>query len=421
MKFPVLRFLIPLFLFILIIITHSMSPVVTNGDSRWTIPVALSILNNHTTDLDQYPDLISRSHSYAIKKINGHQYCFFPLGPKLFTVPVVAILKLWRTDHEILEERGLIEKISASIIVATAAIFIYSIANMFLNTYLSVLLTFIFAFCTPEWSTCSRAMWQHGPSVLMLTIALYVLLKAQRRPLLSQFASLPLAFSFVMRPTNSISILFLSIYVLMQFRKYFVKYMFWGAFVATAFILFNFSVYQSPLPPYYWAGRLNVDNLSLNVLLANLLSPGRGLFVFTPVFILSILGMILSLRKSPINKLDLFLIVIIVCHWLVISSFSHWWAGWSIGPRFFSDMTPYFIYLMIPFFDWLSGLSNPRKRLVWILSGILIGLSFFVHFQGAINPSVNGWNAQPVDIDKASWRVWDWKDPQFLRGLKCQP
>lgn len=398
-----------------------MSPVVTNGDSRWTIPVALSILNNQTTDLDQYPDLISRSHSYAIKKINGHQYCFFPLGPKLFAIPVVAILKLWRTDHEILEERGLVEKITASIIVGIAAILIYSMAKMFLSTNLSVLLTFIFAFCTPEWSTCSRAMWQHGSSVLMLTIALFVLLKAQQRPLLSQFASLPLAFSFIMRPTNSISILFLSIYVLVQFRKYFLKYMFWGALVAMMFFLFNFSVYQSPLPPYYWGGRVNIHNLSLNVLFANLLSPGRGLFVFAPVFILSILGVILSLRKSFSNKLGLFLIAIIVCHWLVISSFPHWWAGWSIGPRFFSDMTPYFIYLMIPFFDWLSGLSNPRKRSVWILSGILIGLSFFVHFQGATNALVYDWNALPIDIDKASWRVWDWKDPQFLRGLKCQP
>jgi hypothetical protein len=84
-------------------------------------------------------------------------------------------------------------------------------------------------------------------------------------------------------------------------------------------------------------------------------------------------------------------------------------------------MTPYFIYLMIPFFDWLSGLSNPSKRLVWILSGILIGLSFFVHFQGATNALVYDWNALPIDIDKASWRVWDWKDPQFLRGLKHQP
>jgi hypothetical protein len=31
----------------------------------------------------------------------------------------------------------------------------------------------------------------------------------------------------------------------------------------------------------------------------------------------------------------------------------------------------------------------------------------------------NSWNALPVSVDKASWRLWDWGDPQILRGARA--
>jgi hypothetical protein len=55
-----------------------------------------------------------------------------------------------------------------------------------------------------------RALWQHGPSMLMLTLALWLIVVAHERPWVVQFASLPLAFSYVVRPTNVVSIVFLA-------------------------------------------------------------------------------------------------------------------------------------------------------------------------------------------------------------------
>jgi len=42
---------------------------------------------------------------------------------------------------------------------------------------------------------------------------------------------------------------------------------------------------------------------------------------------------------------------------------------------------------------------------------VLIG--FTIHLRGAVNWDVENWNSQPVNAARA----WDWKDPQFLRGI----
>jgi hypothetical protein len=41
-----------------------------------------------------------------------------------------------------------------------------------------------------------------------------------------------------------------------------------------------------------------------------------------------------------------------------------------------------------------------------------------VHARGATSIAANQWSALPSSVDDARWRVWDWSDPQFLRGLK---
>jgi hypothetical protein len=37
----------------------------------------------------------------------------------------------------------------------------------------------LFAFCTPAWSTASRALWQHGGSTLLITVALLAFFKTE--------------------------------------------------------------------------------------------------------------------------------------------------------------------------------------------------------------------------------------------------
>jgi hypothetical protein len=171
-------------------------------------------------------------------------------------------------------------------------------------------------------------------------------------------------------------------------------------------------VYHSALPPYYLASKIGHGGRFAEASLGTLVSPGRGLFVFSPVLLLSVYGMWLTWRR---DVLDRALAVIVVLHWVALSSFPMWWGGHSFGPRLFSDVVPYLIYFLIPVVTRIAGLSGAR-RAVWV-AGLtcLVAISFLVNFRGATARAVYHWNAEPVDVDLRPDRVWDWRDLQFLR------
>ena len=405
------------------------------SDSRWSVYVALSVIREGNTNLDEYAELIASHDNYAVLEADGHLHSLFPLGTPLLAIPAVfaadrlspLLLNLDLHEHmRVVRDRiaANLELFNASFFAAAASVVIYWIGRLYLDRIRSLVLVFIFAFCTSMWSTASRALWQHGPSVLMLSIALYLLLAAEKKPRLVQFASLPLAYAYVIRPTNSISILFLTAYVFIAFRRYFPKYLFWAALIAMPFVLSNFIIYGSIFSPYYLPQRLDLFSPTIREALAgNLISPARGLFIYSPIFLFSIYGIFLKIKKSQFGLLDLALTGILFFHWLAISSFPHWNGGHSFGPRFFTDMLPYLIYYLIPVLMAIPDPATFRTLPLSLLFTILLLFSFFIHLRGATQPSAaSGWNRGyeniVEDINSAPQRVWDWSDLQFLRGLR---
>jgi len=410
-------------IFLVVFLTHLASPMVTSFDSKWSIHIAMSILREGNTDLAEYKELIQED-DYRIEKVDAHFYSIFAVGAPLLAVPFVYIYDKFFVD---LDDRlkntvpaGKIEKAIASFIIALAAVFIYLIARLFLSTRLSLLLVFIFAYCTSVWSTASRALWQHGPSILMLSITLYIILLARRKPKLIQFAGIPLAFSYVIRPTNNVSVFLLTLFVFIYYRKFFMKYLLLSLIIAIPFIAFNISVFNSILSPYY-LGDLNGNFFSAartsEALLGHLISPSRGLFIFTPVLLFSLWGIVLSIRRKNTEKLDYFLVGIIVLHLLVSSLVFLWWGGHAFGPRYMSDMIPYFMYFLIPAIQRMSVLKGMAKFVLVLIFIVLILASFFIHYRGATNWDVYLWNSEPFNVEEKHERVWDWHDIQFLRGL----
>jgi hypothetical protein len=315
----------------------------------------------------------------------------------------------------------MLELAIASLFAAATIVLLFRIAREFLEMLPALALTFIFAFGTAAWSIASRALWRNGISMFILTLALYLIVLARNKPRLIQFVSLPLAFSFTVRGTNGLSVALITLYVLFQYRAYFWRYLVWALPVAVPFALYNLAVYQAPASPYYSVYQpLSASHSNLiEGALGNLISPSRGLLIFSPVLILAAAGVAVKLKQHTFEKLDGVLMAIIVLHWLVISDFALWWGGWSYGPRFFADVLPYFFYLMIPAVAALTKLTGARKWALAILVAVLAGLSCLVHYRGANAKEVmSEWHTWPIDLGNSSTRLWDWNDPQFLRGLK---
>jgi len=164
--------------------------------------VALSFVRQGNLNLDEYQEDVLRNNCYAVERVDGHYCSLFPIGAPLLAVPFVQLLNealpsllaafpRLRQSLQVSSPRpydtatigrvitanhGRFEKLVASFLVGLTAALLYPIARRSLSMPLALLTCGILAFCTSAWSTASRALWQHGPSMLMLTTALYLLL-----------------------------------------------------------------------------------------------------------------------------------------------------------------------------------------------------------------------------------------------------
>jgi len=405
---------LPFLIFLVVFLSYVNSPIMTRSDARWVIPTAINIINNGSAELDNYYELLKKNNFYGIITIDGHYYNYYPYSLAIIAMPFIWITKYFISDSVIIQNHSTLERIIASFILALTAILIYNISCLRLEWHYALLIVFIFTFCTSAWSQASRELYQHGPSMLMLTLSLYLILRGERQPRLIQYVGALLVMAYVIRPTNSIPLICFTSFVFLYYRQYFWRYFGWALLVAVPFILFNLSTYHALLQPYFSPGRLRLTSSFFEALLGNLLSPARGLFVFSPIFLMVFFGIFLKKRERSINKVDYFLMAIIVLHWLVISAEPNWWAGHSFGPRRFADMVPFLVYFLIPVVDFLAR-TDKRK---WILRAIFLTLviaSFWINFRGATAFNVYLWNIIPANVDTQPSRIWDWHDIQFLR------
>ncbi len=428
MKSRFFNFAFSLAVFVIVFAGHSGSSHITSTDSQWSVHTAISMVREGNIDLDEFG---ARRHdgrfpSYGAIRYNGVLYPYYPLGPSIIAAPVIALFLLApkryvpECEAYMLSSPLRMEMYTAAIIVAFVSVLLYkSISLAAGKKLLSFFLAMVFAFSTPAWSTASRALWQHGPSMLMLVIALYIFLLSRKQSSLSAFAALPLGFSFWIRPTNLIPIAVFGFFAFMCYRKYFIRYILLTAAVLAPLFAMNLIIYGHLLAPYY--GRSFGGGVCAEygqALLMNLISPNRGLLVFSPVFLFSFWGMYLSLKTKQPDKLHICLMSIIILHWLGISVFApvNWWAGHSFGPRLFSDVVPFLVFFLIFPVEKMPGMKNRALKytLVFLFSASVV-FGAFVHYRGAYVGETWLWNVHPVDVDRDPSRLWDWRDLQFMR------
>ena len=234
---------------------------------------------------------------------------------------------------------------------------------------------------------------------------------------MAQYAGLPLAISYTIRPANALAVVLFSLFVLVHYRKQFPRFLLWASPVAAIFIGWNWMTYRALFSSYYQLRPpLDFSMTTLRgiseALAGNLISPSRGLLIFTPLMCFAIYGMWRAWRDRWAAPLGRWLVCLVMLHWLFISLYyQFWWGGHSYGPRLWSDMSPLLVLLLVPAWEYIHGRTT---RWVFV---ICLAVSFLIHARGATQWRVNMWNAVPVNVDQHPERVWDWRDPQFLRDL----
>jgi hypothetical protein len=414
--------LFSLALLLLIWVLYYASPIRTSLDSRWSIHTALSIMHGSWGDLADYVPVVAYSGFYAIQERATGIFTLFPVGVSILAMPFLAIAE-WLNPAFNEQVRYTVpvelEGFIAAFYAALAGLLFFWVAqNRLRNATVALVATLIFCFCTSMWSTASRALWQHGPLVAAFLGAMLLLLQARERPYLAQFASLPLAIGFVIRPTASVAIAVLSLYVFLAHRRQAVRYVLWSLPVALPWMAYNMVVCGLPIPPYYLPARVADNPAFTDALWANLISPSRGLFTFSPILALCVPGFLMALRERNDRGLHLAFAVIAALLWVLASHFPQWWAGHSYGPRFMTDALPFLVYFIIFPLQGIARLGDMARAGLTGVVVVLASVSALIHFQGAFNWETYLWNVTPINIDANPGRVWDWKDPMFLRGLQ---
>jgi hypothetical protein len=414
------------------------------SDSMWSIPTAVSLVDERNPDLDEYLPLLRVRGFVYTQRTRGHFFTIYPLGASIIAAPGVLVLRpvaaavrryapsVWSRLERIQRERGCppldaepvvalhswSERLVASSLVAATVVVVFFIAAGQMSLGLSVVVALLFAFGTPAWSTASRSLWQHGPSMLLLALALLVQVRGY--PLF--WAGLLLASAYVVRPTNIIPLAVMAGWAAVTAPKKLPWFLLGAGIVLALFVWSNLRIYGAWLSPYYTPGFYTKNYFITDALVGNLVSPARGLFVFSPIFLLSIVGLLMTAWSRRVTLLELAVAATIVLHWIAIAvSNGMWWGGDSYGPRFFTDLLPYLMFLLLPVFVWLESAHGRRFAVSAAAVGVLAFLSVAAHAQGALNRATSEWNEYPISVNLEPYRVWDWHHPQFLAGLTFTP
>lgn len=442
--------------FLLTAAVFAVSPVITNYDSFATFPTAVSIVNRHTLSLDAYRHVAVLTQSYTVIRAHGHLVTSYPWAVGLFAIPAVIVIDLvhalggpsadWFVAHQT-QVQNLVQLFSASIVTGLACATLAVLAYRRLRgpterrRNWALLCGLAFAFATSAWSTASRALWQHGPSILLLALALLALDRlfprnadAQGTPISSIWpplvAGVCIAGAVTMRPTNAVALALVTILIFWKGQKR--SAAIYAVGVAGVFIpwsLITYHYYGSLLQPYDQASKLGLPSTFVESVAAQLVSPSRGLFIFSPIVLVGVAGLVVAKRRRQISPLEALSAAVIPCYVVAIALFPVWWAGTSFGPRFMTETLPFFFILAIPFLDWIMAWRAERPsgrplvyRIVVICSVVALAFSVLVNAQGALLRSSICWNLKTptsASVDNDPARVWSWNDPQFVYGLEA--
>ena len=324
----------------------------------------------------------------------------FGLGAGLLALPVLAAVNsLWGPLQDNPGRLWQVGKAVAAAAVAGSAVFIFLTALGSLGLRAAFLLALTYGLCTCVWSTSSQALWQHGPTELFLAMGTYFLLRPQRpSPLL---AGLAYSLSVACRPTSLLVLLAVAVFRGLRDRRALLRFCLGALPVGALLVIYGLVVFGNPLS----AGQLGVGHQVALAktgnpglwqtplyfgLLGLLVSPARGLLVYSPIVVFALWGGF-RVWRDPAWKDWRPLSVAVVAMLVLSAKWFDWLGGWCYGYRPIVDTVTLLAFLAIPVVPWICA-----RRSRWLLWAGLGCWSLGVQVLGVTCYDVSGWNGRWV-------------------------
>ncbi len=406
---------------LVLLVTLYRPPVRTDlGDSAMTLILAQAILQEGSIKLDVYKSELDEAGyltplHYSLHIKNDHLYSLFPIGSTLLSIPAVAILNAIDIDMFGKDGRKA-QSLSAALSCVWLFLIMYLFARRYMRQSVALIVSMASVLGSSLSSTLATGLWSHNFAVVFATITLYLVVTAleDHKPAPAGLIGVLLFFAYLCRPTFLLlaPLVFLVMFYMdrwLAFRSILVS-----SLLGIVFICFSYYEYGQFLPDYYMPRRLG-NSRYWTAVYGNLLSPARGFLIYTPIlgFMIATLG---TFRKALTGRHILVLLALWpVAHILLISSYRHWWAGHSYGPRLMVDILPVlYLFLLWYMKQHLSTKAGVGRTIRTTILYVIACISIFMHlYQGVYNRATSKWNSSP-NIDKYPELLFDWKYPQFL-------
>jgi hypothetical protein len=365
--------------------------VIATGDSYPARFIPFALWTHGTVYLDPVLEAATQHHPapyWILPSVNGHQASLFPVvTPVLIAplyLPAVAYLHATGWHEADLERLGvLMEKLSASFVTSLAAGLMFLALRRRAGERDALLLTAAFAFATGTWSTSSQALWLHAVAELMAVAALWLMTAepTRVRVFLAGFAVAALA---VNRPPDLFLAAGFALYGLFWARWKTPLFALGGAVPGLLVLVYNLVSFHHPAGAWGVAiGGEFFTHTLLPGLAALLVSPGRGLFVFSPFLLFLPLLFRRSLEDRTTRLFTLCLAGGVLLH-LVFYARTDWRGGNSYGPRYLLDFVPVLVWMLAPVVASL-GRSARAVFLALVLFSVGVELIGAFRYTGVSN------------------------------------
>lgn len=343
---------------------------------------------------------------------DGHLVPYYPVGPVVAALPAVAVARVVGADMLSARDDARLQLVLAGACVVGVFLALHAAAALALPPAAALALALLLVLGTSLASTLATAFWTHDGFVVCWSVALLLLARSELagRPDAPLRVGALLAAALLFRPTALVLAAATFVYLGARSWRVLVRALLAFGLGVGAWAATNLMLLERAVPAYYRP--MNWPRGSVASGLAGLLlSPGRGLFVFSPFLALALLGMLLpGARRRPLFWLGLGSSAALVA---LVSRQGNWWGGWCYGPRLLVDAVPGLGMALVVTLAALPPASRARRAMAGALA-VLGGASVAIHTgQGLYQRATYDWNDAPA-IDGAPERLFDWSDPQFL-------
>jgi hypothetical protein len=333
---------------------------------------------------------------YYFQRIRGHVLSSYPVLPGLMNVPVYAVARL--AGVPLYANRFRLSGVTAAFVVSLSTLLMYRcLLAVCTGEGSALFFTLAYFFGTCVWSVAGKGLFQHGPSVLFLALALLLLLRD--RPVSTAFAGAALGFAVISRSTNLLIAIALAIFVLRyrRSRTGLASFVCLAAVPALFHAAYAWRYFGTPFTSAQpvTAGRFSGDPVA--GLAGLLMSPSRGLFVLSPFFLFCIPAAVAAFRRGqpPFFR---YLVVACLSEIFLYSFWDSWWGGHSFGYRLLIELVPLLILVLAS--QWSELRRIPAAA---ALFSILLLVSVGVQVLG-VSAYPSRFNA---NIDRETWRLWE--------------